>query len=81
MLAGPKVLQLCKVGENEYIVRGIAFGGNGSAVATAFLLGKGEPRAAAMGSLAMVFFGIMVVVVAAIGPVRSGVIGLLTVGK
>ncbi|KAI5819255.1 LrgB-like family-domain-containing protein [Pyronema omphalodes] len=81
VLAGPKVLQLCKVGENEYIVRGIAFGGNGSAVATAFLLGKGEPRAAAMGSLAMVFFGITVVIVAAIGPVRSGVIGLLTVGK
>jgi len=77
---GPRVLRWLKVGEGEYVVRGVALGGNGSAVATAWLLGRGEPRAAAMSSLAMVGFGVAVVVASAVGPVREGVQRLVVVG-
>ncbi|KAF8251382.1 hypothetical protein K440DRAFT_647682 [Wilcoxina mikolae CBS 423.85] len=80
VLVGPRVLRWLKVGEGEYVVRGVALGGNGSAVATAWLLGRGEPRAAAMSSLAMVGFGVAVVVASAVGPVRDGVVRLVGVG-
>lgn len=76
VLVGPRILRLLGVGEGEYVVRGVALGANGSAVATAWLLQRGEPRAAAMGSLAMVALGVAVVVACAVGSVRDGIAGL-----
>ncbi|KAA8904415.1 LrgB-like family-domain-containing protein [Sphaerosporella brunnea] len=73
VLVGPRLLRALSVGEREYLVRGVALGANGSAVATAWLLGRGEVRAAGVSSLAMVALGVVVVVAASVGPVRRGV--------
>ncbi|KAL9101038.1 MAG: hypothetical protein Q9163_003653 [Psora crenata] len=52
VLLGPTLLSWMKVPESDYITRGVAMGANGSAIATAVLLGR-DPRAAALSSLSM----------------------------
>lgn len=73
VVVGPGVLRLLGVGEKEYLVRGVAMGGNASAVGTAWLLGRGEVRAAAVGSVVMVGLGVVVIAASAVGAVRTGV--------
>jgi putative effector of murein hydrolase len=43
---------------DDYVTRGVALGGNSSAIATAVLL-VSDPRAAALSSLSMSLFGII----------------------
>jgi putative effector of murein hydrolase len=76
VLVAPRLLRVLKVAEGEFLVRGVALGANGSAVATAWLLGRGEVRAAGVSSLAMVALGVVVVVAASVGPIREGIAGL-----
>lgn len=44
---------------DDYVTRGVALGGNSSAIATALLL-VSDPRAAALSSLSMSLFGTVV---------------------
>jgi putative effector of murein hydrolase len=80
VLVGPRLLRSMKVTEGEFLVRGVALGANGSAVATAWLLGRGEVRAAGVSSLAMVALGVVVVGAASVGAVREGIKRLAGVG-
>lgn len=75
---GPAALRALRVPEDDYVTRGVTLGCNGSAIATALLLGS-DPRAAALSSLSMGLFGTVVVgatsVPAVVGVVR-GLVGL-----
>ncbi|KAI5781246.1 LrgB-like family-domain-containing protein [Geopyxis carbonaria] len=72
-LVGERVLRLCGVGPEEWVVRGVAMGVNASAVGTASLLERGEVRAAAVSTVAMVVMGVAVVAVCSVGAVSEGV--------
>ena len=73
VLVGPRLLKWLDVGEDEYLVRGVAMGGNGSAVCTAWLLARGEAKAAAVGSVVMVGFGVVTIAASAVGVIKDGV--------
>ena len=63
---------------DDYVTRGVALGGNSSAIATALLLGS-DPRAAALSSLSMGLFGTAMVALTSVPPVVrivSGLVGL-----
>ncbi|KAI5841023.1 LrgB-like family-domain-containing protein [Morchella snyderi] len=78
-LVGGAVLRAVGVRKEDYVVRGVALGVNGGAIATAGLVTGGEVRAAAVGGVAMVVFGVGVVVLTAVPAVARGLEGLVGV--
>lgn len=65
------------VGEtDDYVTRGVALGGNSSAIATALLL-VSDPRAAALASLSMSLFGTAMVVLTSVPPVVRVVLSIV----
>lgn len=69
VLVGGLILsKIFRVRKEDYVMRGTALGINSSAVASAHLLPT-DPRAAAMGSLSFLVFGVLLVILAAIDPV------------
>lgn len=78
VLIGPTLLKWMRIPEDDYVTRGVALGGNSSAIATALLL-VSDPRAAALSSLSMSLFGTVMVAltsVPVIARVVTGVAGL-----
>ncbi|KAL9130475.1 MAG: hypothetical protein Q9217_001347 [Psora testacea] len=71
-LLGPSLLSLMKVPESDYVTRGVAMGANGSAIATAVLLGQ-DPRAAALSSLSMSVLGTVTVGLSSVPPIVGAV--------
>ena len=64
---------------DDYVMRGIALGGNSSAIATALLLVT-DPRAAALSSLSMGLFGTTMVALTSVPPIVSAVEHLVGLG-
>jgi len=78
VLIGPALLKWMRIPEDDYVTRGVALGGNSSAIATALLL-VSDPRAAALSSLSMSLFGTVMVALTSvpiIARVVAGVAGL-----
>ncbi|QLG71424.1 hypothetical protein HG535_0B04660 [Zygotorulaspora mrakii] len=69
-LTGGPMLDFIRVPEEDYVTRGLTLGCNCGAIATAYLLGV-DRRAAAISSLSFVFYGALLVILSAIGPVKS----------
>ncbi|QLQ78998.1 hypothetical protein HG537_0B03450 [Torulaspora globosa] len=69
-LTGGRMLDLIRVPEEDYVTRGLALGCNCGAIATAYLLGV-DRRAAAISSLSFVFYGALMVILSAIGPIKQ----------
>lgn len=61
---------------DDYVTRGVALGGNSSAIATALLL-VSDPRAAALSSLSMSLFGTVMVALTSVPPIVRVVMGLV----
>ena len=78
VLIGPWLLKKLKIPEDDYVTRGVALGGNSSAIVTALLLGS-DPRAAALSSLSMSLFGTVMVGLTSV-PVIVRVVGGLVGG-
>lgn len=74
-LTGNKLLAYLRIPEDDYVTRGVTMGANGSAIATAMLLGS-DPRAASLSGLVMGLFGAVLVSVTAVPAVGSFVKGL-----
>ncbi|KAL9635919.1 MAG: hypothetical protein Q9164_003162 [Protoblastenia rupestris] len=68
VLIGPTLLSWMNIPDGDYVTRGVAMGANGSAIATAVLLGR-DPRAAALSSLSMSVFGTVMVGLSSVPPV------------
>ncbi|KAI9815563.1 MAG: hypothetical protein M1827_002697 [Pycnora praestabilis] len=68
VLIGPLMLKWLRIPEDDYVTRGVALGGNSSAIATALLL-VSDPRAAALSSLSMSLFGTSMVALTSVPPV------------
>ncbi|KAH0608399.1 uncharacterized protein H6S33_001533 [Morchella sextelata] len=77
VLVGGGVLRVAGVRREDYVTRGVAMGVNGGAIATAALVVGGDPRAAALGVLAMVVFGMGVVVLTAVPAVVGTLKGMV----
>lgn len=78
VLIGPTLLKWMRIPEDDYVTRGVALGGNSSAIATALLL-VSDPRAAALSSLSMSLFGTVMVALTSVPiivRVVAGVAGL-----
>ncbi|MCJ1451143.1 hypothetical protein MMC28_001478 [Mycoblastus sanguinarius] len=75
VLVGPVLLKWMRVPEDDYVTRGVALGGNSSAIATALLL-VSDPRAAALSSLSMSLFGTVMVALTSVPVVAKVVAGL-----
>ncbi|KAL2047148.1 hypothetical protein N7G274_001167 [Stereocaulon virgatum] len=75
VLIGPALLKWLRIPEDDYVTRGVALGGNSSAIATALLL-VSDPRAAALSSLSMSLFGTVMVALTSV-PVVAKVVGSL----
>ena len=73
VLIGPTLLKWMRIPEDDYVTRGVALGGNSSAIATALLL-VSDPRAAALSSLSMSLFGTVMVALTSV-PVLAKVVG------
>ena len=73
VLIGPVLLRWLRIPEDDYVTRGVALGGNSSAIATALLL-VSDPRAAALSSLSMSLFGTVMVALTSV-PVLARVVG------
>lgn len=69
-LTGGRMLDFIRVPEEDYVTRGLALGCNCGAIATAYLLGV-DRRAAAISSLSFVFYGALMVILSAIGPIKQ----------
>lgn len=69
-LTGGPMLDFIRVPEEDYVTRGLTLGCNCGAIATAYLLGV-DRRAAAISSLSFVFYGAIMVILSAIGPVKT----------
>lgn len=69
-LTGGWMLDFIRVPEEDYVTRGLALGCNCGAIATAYLLGV-DRRAAAISSLSFVFYGALMVILSAIGPIKD----------
>ncbi|KAI9789945.1 MAG: hypothetical protein M1833_002138 [Piccolia ochrophora] len=74
VLIGPALLKLLRIPEDDYVTRGVALGGNSSAIATALLL-TSDPRAAALSSLSMSLFGTVMVALTSVPAVARAVGG------
>lgn len=61
---------------DDYVTRGVTFGANSSAIATALLL-VSDPRAAALSSLSMSLFGIITLAFTSIPPIVQAVQSLM----
>lgn len=61
---------------DDYVTRGVALGGNSSAIATALLL-VSDPRAAALSSLSMSLFGTVMVALTSVPPIVRVVLTLV----
>lgn len=70
------LMALCS---DDYVTRGVAMGGNASAIATALLL-VSDPRAAALSSLSMTLFGTVMVAMTSVPVVAEAVKGLVGLG-
>ena len=79
VLIGPALLKWMRVPEDDYVTRGVSLGGNGSAIATALLLGR-DPRGAALGCLTLGVLGCGVVLLTSVGGVVGGVRGVAGLG-
>ena len=75
VLVGPALLRWMRIPEDDYVTRGVALGGNSSAIATALLL-VSDPRAAALSSLSMSLFGTVMVALTSV-PIVVRVVGKL----
>lgn len=69
-LTGGRMFDFIRVPEEDYVTRGLALGCNCGAIATAYLLGV-DRRAAAISSLSFVFYGALMVILSAIGPIKQ----------
>lgn len=80
VLVGPWALRKLLIPEDDYVTRGVALGGNSSAIATALLLGR-DPRAAALSCLSMSVFGTVMVGLTSVPAVVRVVGGLVGTEK
>lgn len=78
-LVGPWMLRRLRIPEDDYVTRGVALGANGSAIATAGLLGV-DPRAAGVGVLGMSLVGVGMVALTSVPVVGRVVGGMVGVG-
>lgn len=72
VIAGPRLLRILGIPEDDYVSRGVTMGANASAIATALLLVT-DPRAAALSSLSMSLFGIITLALTSIPPVVDAI--------
>ncbi|TGZ80029.1 hypothetical protein EX30DRAFT_364820 [Ascodesmis nigricans] len=78
VLTGPALMRLCRVKKEDYVTWGVVVGVNAGAIGTAWLLvGRGDPRAAAVSTMAMVAVGVGMVVLTSLPGMREAVEGLL----
>lgn len=70
VLIGDTVFNLLRIPADDYVTRGVSLGINCGAIATAHLLNE-NPRAASMSSLSFSIFGTIMIILAAIGPIRD----------
>ncbi|KAK4694376.1 hypothetical protein P7C71_g3196, partial [Lecanoromycetidae sp. Uapishka_2] len=75
VLIGPSLLKWMRIPEDDYVTRGVALGGNSSAIATALLL-VSDPRAAALSSLSMSLFGTVMVALTSVPIIVRAVAGV-----
>ncbi|KAI9803289.1 MAG: hypothetical protein M1825_002080 [Sarcosagium campestre] len=80
VLIGPLLLKWMRIPEDDYVTRGVALGGNSSAIATALLLAS-DPRAAALSSLSMSMLGTLMVALTSVPPVVRVVDGIAGLSK
>jgi len=76
MLSAREYSKVDLLGPDDYVTRGVALGGNSSAIATALLL-VSDPRAAALSSLSMSLFGTVMVALTSVPPIVRVVMKLV----
>lgn len=65
VVLGPMIMRVMRIRRDDYVTKGVMFGLNSLAVATAWLM-TSDPRAAALSSLAFALYGAAMVILAAI---------------
>lgn len=70
VLVGDTIFSMLRIPADDYVTRGVSMGINCGAIATAHLLNE-NPRAASISSLSFSIFGTIMIILAAVGPVRD----------
>lgn len=76
-LVAERGFRLLRVKEEDFVTRGVVIGANSAAIGTAWLVGRGDVRAAAVSSVSMVLLGTVVVVLTSLPALRGVVEGLV----